>query len=60
MQPVLVPILTSYKLNPLKLRKKLAPIEIKITVILMGGGCVAKERKEIRSVTESGTEFEIT
>ena len=26
----------------------------------MGGGCVAKERKEIGSVTESGTEFEIT
>ena len=26
----------------------------------MGGGCVAKERKEIESVTESGTEFEIT
>ena len=25
----------------------------------MGGGCVAKERKEIKSVTESGTEFEI-
>ena len=31
-----------------------------MTVILMGGGCVAKERKEIESVTESGTEFEIT
>ena len=26
----------------------------------MGGGCIAKERKEIESVTESGTEFEIT
>ena len=26
----------------------------------MGGECVAKERKEIESVTESGTEFEIT
>ena len=26
----------------------------------MGGGCVAKERKEIESVTESGTELEIT
>ena len=26
----------------------------------MGGGCVPKERKEIKSVTESGTEFEIT
>ena len=26
----------------------------------MGGGCVAKEWKEIESVTESGTEFEIT
>ena len=26
----------------------------------MGGGCVAKERKEIESITESGTEFEIT
>ena len=26
----------------------------------MGGGCVAKERKEIESVTELGTEFEIT
>ena len=26
----------------------------------MGGGCVAKERKEIKSVTASGTEFEIT
>ena len=26
----------------------------------MGGGCVAKERKEIESETESGTEFEIT
>ena len=26
----------------------------------MGGWCVAKERKEIESVTESGTEFEIT
>ena len=26
----------------------------------MGGGCVAKERKEIESKTESGTEFEIT
>ena len=26
----------------------------------MGGGCVAKERKEIESVTESGTEFDIT
>ena len=25
-----------------------------------GRGCVAKERKEIESVTESGTEFEIT
>ena len=25
----------------------------------MGGGCVAKEWKEIESVTESGTEFEI-
>ena len=24
----------------------------------MGGGCVAKERKEIKSVTESGTEFD--
>ena len=31
-----------------------------MTVILMGGGCVATERKEIESVTESGTEFEIT
>ena len=29
-------------------------------VILMGGGCVAKERKEIESVTESATEFKIT
>ena len=26
----------------------------------MRGGCVAKERKEIKSVTESGTESEIT
>ena len=26
----------------------------------MGGGCVPKERKEIKSVTESRTEFEIT
>ena len=26
----------------------------------MGGGYVAKERKEIESVTKSGTEFEIT
>ena len=26
----------------------------------MGGACVARERKEIESVTESGTEFEIT
>ena len=26
----------------------------------MGGRCVAKERKEIESVTESGTAFEIT
>ena len=25
----------------------------------MGGGCVAKEKKEFESVTESGTEFEI-
>ena len=50
-----MPILTSYKLNPLKLRKKLAPIEIKIAVILMGGGCVAKEMKEIILLTESGT-----
>ena len=31
-----------------------------ITVILMGGRCVAKERGKIESVTESGTEFEIT
>ena len=42
------------------MRKKLATIEIEITMILMGGGCVAKERKEIESVTESGTKFEIT
>ena len=44
------------------MRKKLAAIEILITVILMGGGCVAKERKEIESVTESelGTKFDIT
>ena len=26
----------------------------------MGGRCVAKEKKEIESVTESRTEFEIT
>ena len=26
----------------------------------MGEGCVAKERKEIESVTKSGTEFKIT
>ena len=42
------------------MRKKLAATEIYITVILIRGGCVAKERKEIESVTESGTEFEIT
>ena len=42
------------------MRKRLAALEIEITVILMGGGCVAKERKEIESVTESGPEFEIT
>ena len=40
--------------------KKFAAIEIQITLILMGGGYIAKERKEIESVTESGTEFEIT
>ena len=44
----------------MKNEKELAAIEIKITVILMGGGCVAKERKEIESGTESGTEFKIT
>ena len=33
------------------MRKKLAAIEI--TVILMGGGCVAKEMKEIESVTSN-------
>ena len=42
------------------MRKKLAAIDIKITVILMGGEYVAKERKEIESVTESGTAFKIT
>ena len=42
------------------MKKKLAATEIYITVILMGGRRVAKERKEIESVTESGTEFEIT
>ena len=42
------------------MRKRLATIEIWITGILMGGGCVAKERKEIESVTKSVTEFEIT
>ena len=26
----------------------------------MGGGCIAKERKEIESVTESGTTLKIT
>ena len=26
----------------------------------MGGGCVAKERKETESLTESETEFEMT
>ena len=39
--------------------KKSAAIEIKITEVLIGGGCVAKERKEIESVTASGTELEI-
>ena len=39
------------------MRKKLAAIDIEINVILMEEGCVAKERKEIESVTESGTEF---
>ena len=42
------------------MRKKLTAIEKNITVILMGGGCVAKERKEIELVTESETKFEIT
>ena len=42
------------------MRKKLAAIEIETTVILMEEGCVTKERKEIKSVTESGTKHKIT
>ena len=59
-EALLMPVLACYKLNPWKMRKKLTAIEIWITVILMGAGCVAKEKNEIESVTESGTKFEIT
>ena len=31
-----------------------------MTVILMGGRCVAKKSKKVESVTESRTKFEIT
>ena len=40
--------------------KRLAAIKIQITVILMGRECVAKEGKDIESVSEPATEREIT
>ena len=47
-----VQVIASYELNPWKIIMNSAATEIWITEILMGGGSVPKERKEIEWVTE--------
>ena len=58
---LLVPVLASFSIESMKNEKETCCYRnINYCDFDGRGNCVAKERKEIESVTESGTEFEIT